>query len=116
MDTTHHNKESNWEGLVVETAERLVINYANLSGREDANRAEFRKRAIELLRPAFLSVAQETRGDTLKEAIKVVRNRSNTKAYSEGDNELARENKAGWNSCLAFIGDLLTSLTAPTNK
>ncbi len=30
-------------GKVTETTERIVIDYANLSGRETANRAEFRK-------------------------------------------------------------------------
>ena len=34
---------------IIETAERIVIDYANLSGREDTNRAEFRKRVIEHL-------------------------------------------------------------------
>lgn len=31
------------EGKIVEITERIVMDYANLSGRESANRAEFRK-------------------------------------------------------------------------
>ena len=34
---------------IIEIAERIVIDYANLSGRESANRAEFRKRVIDHL-------------------------------------------------------------------
>jgi hypothetical protein len=43
---THHDP-------IIECAERIVIDYANLSGRETANRAEFRKRVIEHLRKFF---------------------------------------------------------------
>lgn len=42
-----------WDGLVVETTERLVIEYANLSGRESANRATFRMRAEEIISQAI---------------------------------------------------------------
>ncbi len=47
----HHSQSESieWGGLVTETAERLVIEYANLSGRETANRAEFRKRAATII-------------------------------------------------------------------
>lgn len=38
------------ESKIIEIAERIVIDYANLSGRETANRAEFRKRVITHLR------------------------------------------------------------------
>lgn len=34
---------------IVELAERIVIDYANLSGRETANRPEFRKRVLKHL-------------------------------------------------------------------
>ena len=42
---------------IIETAERIVIDYANLSGRENANRAEFRERVIKHL-TNFLQVGQ----------------------------------------------------------
>jgi len=31
---------------IITTAERITMDYANLSGRESANRSEFRKRTI----------------------------------------------------------------------
>lgn len=51
------------EAKFVEVTERIVIDYANLSGRESANRGEFRKETLEHLRPFFFS----TLADTLKE-------------------------------------------------
>lgn len=35
--------------LIEEIVERIVIDYANLSGRETSNRSEFRKRVIQHL-------------------------------------------------------------------
>lgn len=40
---------------VVETSERIVIDYANLSGRESANRGEFRKCVTEHLQSFLLT-------------------------------------------------------------
>lgn len=34
---------------IIETAERIAIDYANLSGRETANRSEFRERVLKHL-------------------------------------------------------------------
>lgn len=50
------------EGKIVETAERIVIDYANCSGREDTNRAAFRGMVtghLNLLVDSFLSSLEE---------------------------------------------------------
>ena len=41
------------EKIITEITERIVIEYANLSGRESANRAEFRKRIHEIITSAL---------------------------------------------------------------
>lgn len=43
----------NLQDKITEYAERLTIEYANLSGRESVNRAEFRERAKKILTLAF---------------------------------------------------------------
>ncbi len=48
----------NKDSLIAEFAEWIVIDYANLSGREDTNRAEFRKRTIEHLQK-FLNLHED---------------------------------------------------------
>ena len=52
------------EGLV-ETAEMIVIDYANLSGRESANRAEFRQEVLKHL----TSFAEKIREGAMEETI-----------------------------------------------
>lgn len=50
------------ESKIVETAERIVIDYANCSGREDTNRAAFRGMVtghLNLLVDSFLSSLEE---------------------------------------------------------
>ena len=42
---------------IVETAERIVIDYANLSGRESEHRAEFREKVISHLCQSFIRFA-----------------------------------------------------------
>ena len=37
-------REKEFDDIITEVVERIVIDYANLSGRETANRAEFRER------------------------------------------------------------------------
>ena len=44
-----------YEGMVVEAAERIVIEYANLSGRESENRAYVRQAALKVLREILTS-------------------------------------------------------------
>ena len=46
---------------IAETAERIVIDYANLSGRESANRAEFRQRVIKHLEALHRKEMEEVR-------------------------------------------------------
>ncbi len=55
------------QGTSVEFAERITIDYANLSGREDVNRAEFRKRTLENLNRFQSSIEQETREKIARE-------------------------------------------------
>lgn len=43
----------NKEAIITEVAERITIDYANLSGRETANRAEFRERVRKHLEKFF---------------------------------------------------------------
>jgi len=43
-------REGGVEGILLETVERIVIDYANLSGRESANRAEFREEVTKHLK------------------------------------------------------------------
>lgn len=43
------------ENKIIELAERIVIDYANLSGRENANRAEFRERTIKNITDFYLT-------------------------------------------------------------
>ena len=45
--------------ILDETTERIVIQYANLSGRESENRAVFRQEVEKILRTTLLSVAEE---------------------------------------------------------
>ena len=53
------NSPHNPEGSVIETAERIVIDYANFSGRESAHRAEFREAVIKNLRSLLLSQQEQ---------------------------------------------------------
>lgn len=47
---TGETKISDSEDAAIEATERIVIEYANLSGRESTNRSEFRDRALKILR------------------------------------------------------------------
>lgn len=62
-------KQEECYGMVIETAERIVIDYANFSGREDAHRAEFRAETIKHLQNLVLSSEER------------VRNRRNAEIY-----------------------------------
>ena len=46
----------------IETTERIVIEYANLSGRGSVNRAEFRKRIHEIITSALTHQLNELKG------------------------------------------------------
>ncbi len=61
------NQPNNTKNLITETTERIVIEYANLSGRESENRAEFRNRVTTILSAAFGS--EEPKGSDTKKAI-----------------------------------------------
>lgn len=45
--------------IIIATAERIVIDYANLSGRESAHRAEFRNRVVEHLCTSLISLLEK---------------------------------------------------------
>ena len=51
--------ETGWESEVAELVERIVIEYANLSGRESNNRAVFRQRITQLIRTQIAQAKQE---------------------------------------------------------
>lgn len=55
--------EEKWkiEGAVVGITERIVIEYANFSGRETAHRSEFRKRVEEILTPFIENLLEQER-------------------------------------------------------
>lgn len=55
--------EEKWkiEGAIVGITERIVIEYANFSGRETAHRAEFRKRVEEILTPFIENLLEQER-------------------------------------------------------
>ena len=53
-----------------ETVERIVIDYANLSGRESANRAEFRKRTQEHI-SSLLKAQKEKIGQIMADTLSV---------------------------------------------
>lgn len=57
-------------------------------------------------------VAQQER----KNIIKFIRHRKHSKKYTVGENQLAHENKSGWNSALVYIASEVETLTAPTEK
>ncbi len=54
-----NNSNNRIEDIVTETAERIVIDYANFSGREDTNRAAFRAETLKKVRHALQSYATE---------------------------------------------------------
>ncbi len=58
-------KPTEKESYLIEIAERIVIDYANFSGREDAHRAEFRQEVIKHL----TNLLQETKEATRKEIV-----------------------------------------------
>ena len=49
------------EKTTIEIAERIVIDYANFSGRESANRAEFREKTIQNLRTSQQKLLEAVR-------------------------------------------------------
>jgi hypothetical protein len=55
-----------WAGLAVEVTERIVIDYANFSGRESDNRAEFRARTLKNVEEAFAKIEQGAREEGYK--------------------------------------------------
>lgn len=59
------------EGIIIEYAERIVIDYANYSGREDAHRAEFRQATIINLTNFLHSQLQEIQQIILKNVISI---------------------------------------------
>ena len=61
------------EKILIETTEKIVIDYANLSGRESANRAVFRNATHRNLEIFIATARKEERERTLEEAIKQIR-------------------------------------------
>lgn len=106
--TTHHSKESNWEKRLESLASLLELDKDDGTPLyEDGDvRLGFKKKELyAFIRAELLSVAQETRG----ECIEIVKNsRLLTEKYGETYNGQMARTQA--------IADLLTSLTAPTNK
>ena len=79
---------------VTEPTERLVIEYANLSGRESANRAEFRKRAEVILSKAITTAVAKRELEIAEEVNKILPKdwaEKAEKAKKEGDYELRVE-------------------------
>lgn len=72
------------EDKIIETAERIVIDYANFSGRESAHRAEFREKTINNLRSLLTSQQQ-----ALKEKILSVIG-STVEAYHHENEKIER--------------------------
>lgn len=52
-------KKCSADGLIEELTERIVIEYANLSGREQANRATFRLRVMGLIKYAVNDIISD---------------------------------------------------------
>ncbi len=63
-DCECHKKIDN---IIIETAEKIVIEYANLSGRETANRAEFRNNVIKILKQTFRKELHDVISKKLKD-------------------------------------------------
>jgi hypothetical protein len=58
-----NERPENWqEKHIVEITERIVVDYANLSGRESANRTEFRERVRVHIKQLLLSKAELIEG------------------------------------------------------
>lgn len=47
------------KGLIIQTTEKIVIDYANFSGREDAHRSEFRQKTEKNIVELYTSLLKE---------------------------------------------------------
>lgn len=63
--------KSHLDEIIIATAERIVIDYANLSGRESAHRAEFRNRVVEHLRTSLISLLEKYGEEIIKTPIDI---------------------------------------------
>ena len=91
------------EGLV-ETAERIVIDYANISGRESANRAEFRQEVIK-----HLTTFAEKIREGIVEEVEGMRNNVEKRGSSCRINGVIDDESAG-GGYLQALDDLLAQL------
>lgn len=98
------NKEA-----LVETAEKIVIDYANLSGRETAHRAEFRELVLQHL---FSLLKEKDR--EWKEKIKgIVPNKKKTCNCEEDWGYHSKDctfYPDGWNACRQQVQDKINKL------
>lgn len=119
--------KSEAEKDLIEIAERIVIDYANLSGRESTNRAEFRERALGHLTTAYRKGCERGReeaidasvpfGEAFHLGVEVGRKRERAEILARLPKEVNEDGdpdapidkdyimgkQKGWNNCLAEL-------------
>lgn len=106
-----HTTDTGWERYAVES--KLLDRFFELykAGREDGvevNLIDYfaaRHFLLDEVEKAIQHIAKEEYERGRSSVIKKLdpRRKGNTKPYTEGENALARENKAGWNACSEYL-------------